>query len=114
MTVPGDRVPGPHGHLLSGPWAPSPRPCGRGERLAAEQRRKLRPTRKPDALDALTGARAQRRALRLYNSEPRGEFESPPSSSTEVAQSTSISELCKTPPRVLSFHETTARRREPE
>lgn len=114
MKVPGDRVPGPHGHLLSGPWAPAPLPCGRGERAGSGTEAQAQAHEEAGRAGRLTGARAQRLALRLYNSEPRGEFESPPSCSTEVARSTSISELCKTPPRVLRFHETAARRREPE
>lgn len=114
MKVPGDRVPGPHGHLLSGPWAPSPLPCGRGDRAGSGTEAPAQVHEEAGRAGRLTRARAQRLALRLYNSEPRGEFESTPSCSTEVARPTSSSELCKTPPRVLRSHETTARRREPE
>lgn len=114
MKVPGDRVPGPHGHLLSGPWAPSPLPCGRGDRAGSGTEAQAQAHEEAGRAGRLTRARAQWQAVRLYNSEPRGEFESPLSCSTEVARPTSSSELCKTPPRVLRFHETTARRREPE
>lgn len=77
MKVPGDRVPGPHGHLLSGPWAPAPLPCGRGERAGSGTEAQAQAHEEAGRAGRLTGARAQRLALRLYNSEPRGEFESP-------------------------------------